>query len=124
MKSRWRLVHEAVKRPEYFNPLVSRRNPGDPSVLIGVPLRTVQKCRELGSAAGGPRFMLRLGEKKKYDDAWQDLLAAHRLGRLVTRSAALLEALAGLAICQTASSATLTYLERARPHLRAGGSSD
>jgi hypothetical protein len=105
------LVHEAVKRPEYFNPLCSRRRAGDPSTLIGVLLPTVQKCRELGSALS-VRAMLRLGEKK-YDEAWQDILACHRLGRLLARSATLIEALVGIAICRTASGATLAYLERA-----------
>jgi hypothetical protein len=105
------LVHEAVKRPEYFNPLCSRRKEGDPSNLIGALLPTVQKCRELATALSN-RAMLRVGEKK-YDEAWQDILACHRLGRLTTRGATLIETLVGIAICQIASNTTLTYLERA-----------
>jgi hypothetical protein len=105
------LVQEAVKRPEYFNPLVSRRQAGDPSNLFAVLLPTVQKCRELASALAA-RATLRLGEKK-YDDAWQDILACHRLGRLLTQSATLIETLVGFAICNFASNATLAYLEHA-----------
>ena len=49
----------------------------------------------------------------KFDEAWQDLLACHRLGRLVARGATLIEGLFGIAIDQTASQADLAYIERA-----------
>ncbi len=105
------LAIEGLKRPEYFNPLVSRRKEGDPSNLIGALLHTVQKYRELASALTA-RAMLRLQEKK-FDEAWQDLLACHRLGRFVTRGGTLIESLVGIAIGQIASNATVTYLEHA-----------
>jgi hypothetical protein len=105
------LVHEAVKRPHYFNPLVSRRKEGEGSNLISALLPTVQKCRGV-AAALTTRATLRIGEKK-YDDAWKDIIACHRLGRLVSRGATLIESLVGIAICQIASNATLVYLERA-----------
>jgi hypothetical protein len=57
--------------------------------------------------------MLRVGEGK-FDEAWQDLLACHRLGRLVARGATLIEALVGIAIDHIASNADLAYIERAR----------
>ncbi len=104
-------VHEAVKRAEYFNPLVSKKAEGESSNLIGALLPTVQKCRELASLLSA-RATLRLGEKK-YDEAWADVLACHRLGRLVARGATLIEALVGIAICQVANAPTLAYLERA-----------
>src|SRR5438874_514262 len=47
------LVVEAVKRPAYFNPLVSRRKEGESSNLIGALLPSVQKCREIASALTG-----------------------------------------------------------------------
>jgi hypothetical protein len=103
------LAAEAVKRPEYFNPLCSRRAEGEPSNLIGTLLPSVQKCRELASALTC-RAMLRVKEGK-YDEAWQDLLACHRLGRLITRGATLIESLVGIAISQIASNATLAYLQ-------------
>lgn len=105
------LVAEAVKRPAYFNPLVSKRKEGEPSNLIGSLLPSVQKCRELASAFTC-RAMLRV-EEGKFDDAWQDLLACHRLGRLTTHGATLIESLVGIAISQIASNATLTYLAHA-----------
>ena len=58
------------------------------------------------------RAMLRVHEGK-FDAAWQDLLACHRLGRLVGRGATLIEGLVGIAINQIASNADLAYLERA-----------
>jgi len=105
------IVIEAVKRPEYFNPLCSRRKEGESSNLIGVLLPSVQKCRELASALTC-RAMLRLGEGKA-DAAWEDILACHRLGRHMTHGATLIESLVGIAICQIASNATVAYLERA-----------
>lgn len=103
------LALEATKRPGYFNPLVSRRKEGEPSNLIGTLLPTVQKCRELATALTA-RAMLRLKEGK-LDEAWADLLACHRLGRLVARGATLIEVLVGNAICQIAHNSTLAYLD-------------
>jgi hypothetical protein len=104
------LVREAVKRPYYFNPLVSHRKDGESSKLIAALLPTVQKCREFASALA-TRSTLRVGEKK-YDEAWQDILACHRLGRHISRGATLIESLVGIAVCQIAANATLVYLER------------
>jgi hypothetical protein len=105
------LVVEAMRRPEYFNPLVTERKEQEPASLIGAFLSGVQKCRQLASALGA-RAMLRLGEGK-YDEAWQDLLACHRLGRLIARGATLIEGLVGIAIDQIATNADLAYVERA-----------
>ena len=71
----------------------------------------VQKSRELGAALAA-RAMLRAGEGK-FDDAWADLLACHRLGRLVGRGGTLIEGLVGVAVDQIAANADLAYLERA-----------
>jgi hypothetical protein len=106
------VVVEASKRPDYYNPLVSRKTEKDPGALIGVLLPGVQKCRELGAALCA-RAMLKV-EEGKYDEAWQDLLAAHRLGRLVARGGTLIEALVGIAVDTVASNAELAYLERAK----------
>jgi hypothetical protein len=102
---------EATKRPDYFNPLISFKSEKDPGSLIGVLLPHVQKCRELAAALTA-RAMLRTAEGK-FDDAWQDLLACHRLGRLVARGGTLIEALVGIAIDAIAANAELAYLERA-----------
>src|SRR4029077_10871834 len=105
------LVIEASQRPEYFNPLFSGKNATEPTSLVGALIPSVQGCRELASALVG-RAMLRVAEGK-FDDAWQDLLASHRLARLVARGATLIEALVGIAIDQIASQADLAYLEHA-----------
>jgi hypothetical protein len=105
------LAVAATRRPEYFNPLVSRQNEKGPGALIGALLPSVGKCRELANALSA-RAMLRVAEGKA-DEAWQDLLACHRLGRLVARGATLIEALVGIAIDQIATQADLAYLERA-----------
>jgi hypothetical protein len=102
---------EATKRPDYYNPLVSRRTEKDPGSLLGVLLPGVQKCREIGAALAA-RAMLRAGEGR-FDDAWADLLACHRLARLVGRGGTLIEGLVGIAVDQVAATADLAYLERA-----------
>jgi hypothetical protein len=105
------LLIEATELPAYYNPLVSRRDEGEPSILIAALLPTVQKCRGLAQALA-IRATLRIGEKK-YDEAWRDILACHRLGRLVSRGATLIELIVGVAIGQMANNATLAYVDRA-----------
>jgi hypothetical protein len=104
---------EASKRPEYFNPLVSGRTEKERTGLISALLPGVQKCRELAAALTA-RAMLRAGEGK-FDEAWQDLLACHRLGRLLSRGATLIETLVGIAVDAIASNTELALLERAKP---------
>jgi hypothetical protein len=108
------LVVEASRRTHYFSPLVTTR-PGqkESSGLIGALLPAVQKCRSLVAALAA-RAMLRVSEGA-VDEAWQDLLACHRLGRLVGRGGTLIEGLVGIAIDAIACRADLAFLERARP---------
>jgi hypothetical protein len=106
------VVAEAVKRPRYFNPLVPSGTDKGAAGLIAVLLPAVQKCRELASALTA-RAMLRAGEGK-LDDAWQDLLACHRLGRLTAQGGTIIEGLVGIAIDQIASGASLTFLAHAK----------
>jgi hypothetical protein len=105
------LAIEASRRPEYFNPLVSRRHEGDPRGMIVSLLPGVAHCQEMAWGLTA-RAMLRL-EQGKLDDAWSDLLACHRLARLIGRGATVIETLAAIYIEETASRADLTYLERA-----------
>jgi hypothetical protein len=105
------LVREAVKRPDYFDPLVSRRKEGESSSLVGTLNVNSGRYRNPGWALA-QRATLRLGEKK-YDEAWRDLIACHRLGRLITRGPTLIDTLVGRAVCQVAGTATLAYLDRA-----------
>jgi tetratricopeptide (TPR) repeat protein len=107
------VVIAASQRPDYFNPLATfRTESGTSSGLIAALLPAVQKCRALAHALTA-RAMLRTAEGR-YDEAWEDLLACHRLGRLLTRGATQIEALVGIAIEQIANNAELTYLERAK----------
>ncbi len=99
---------EATKRPQYFYPLAPRvREAGLMSALVP----HVQKCRTLASALIA-RSMLHAGEKR-LDDAWQDLLACHRLGRLVGRGGSLIERLVGIALDTIAGQADLAFCEYA-----------
>ncbi len=103
---------EATRRPEYYNPLVPKRTEDWSPGLMASLLPNVQKCREF-AAALTCRAMLRVNEGK-YAEAWQDLLACHRLGRLLGRGATLIESLVGFAIDAIASKADLVFLERAK----------
>jgi hypothetical protein len=100
------LAREAVLRPNYYYPLVSKSK--GPGAMIGALLSNAQKAREL-SAALTARAMLRTAEGKP-DEAWKDLLACHRLGRLVGRGGTIIESLVGFAVDQTAGAADLAHL--------------
>jgi hypothetical protein len=102
-----RLVSAATKRPEYYNPLVT----SDKSGLLGARIPSVQTCRASTSAFAA-RAMLRI-EERNFEGAWQDLLACHRLGRLLGRGATLIELLVGIAADAIASKADVAFVERA-----------
>jgi hypothetical protein len=104
---------QATRRSHYFNPLTPRRTEKGSQGLIAALLPAVQKCRELATALTG-RAMLRLAQGDS-EGAWQDLLACHRLGRLVGRGGTLIEALVGIAIDSIASRGDLVWLDRAKP---------
>lgn len=106
------LVHEAVKRPHYFNPLCSRRPNGQQSSILACLMPNVQKCREIGAALCA-RAMLKL-EAGKTDEAWADLIACHRLARHLARGGAtFIETLVGYALHAIACNATVAFVERA-----------
>jgi hypothetical protein len=105
------LVLDATKRTQYYSPLVPKRTQSGPSPLTGALLPSVQECRELANALTA-RAMLRVSEDR-FDEAWQDLLACHRLGRLVAQGATLIELLVGLAIDTVAAKADLAFLDQA-----------
>ena len=105
------LVAEATKRPRYFNPLVSKRGEDDSSNLIGCLLPSVQMCRELASALSC-RVTLKLGEGKQAE-AWDDVVACHRLARHLSYGGTLIETLVANAIHAIACNATLVYAEHA-----------
>jgi hypothetical protein len=87
-------------------------NPADPG-LLNVRLPGVQRCRDLGAALAA-RAMLR-ASRGDLDGAWADVLAGHRLGRLVGRGACLIETLAGAAVEGTAARGVPALIDRAGP---------
>ena len=105
------LLIRASERPDYFNPLVSPRDKDRPRLLISALLPSVQGFRD-GTGALTVRGMLRVREGK-FDEAWQDLLACHRLARLVARGCTLIEGLVGIAIDGITSNTDLAYIEAA-----------
>jgi hypothetical protein len=107
------VVAEATRRPHYFSPLVPPRTEKGSAGLIGALLPAVQKCRGLASALAA-RAMLRTGQGEA-DAAWQDLLACHRLGRLVGRGGTLIEGLVGIALDAITARADLAFLDRTQP---------
>jgi len=106
------VVVKATRRSDYFNPLVSDKHGGRSGALIRTLMPHVHQCREVAHALAA-RATLRAGEGK-FDEAWEDLLACHRLGRLVPRGGPLVATLVGVAIDNVASSADLAYLNCAK----------
>jgi RNA polymerase sigma factor (sigma-70 family) len=106
---------EATKRPDYYNPLVSNKTGEEGWYgLIGDLLPGAVMCyRELAPALAA-RAMLYAGDGNS-DEAWQDVLACHRLGRLLARGADHDEFRLGVAIDEIASNAGLALLDQAKP---------
>jgi hypothetical protein len=102
----------ATRRPKYYNPLVPQPSKdGSRGMAAFSLLPSAQACRGIGHALAC-RAMLRLKDGKT-EEAWQDLLACHRLGRLVARGGDLLELLAGISIDGMAHKA-VTFLYRSK----------
>jgi len=103
------LVVEAATRPRYFHPHVSQKTADGPGGLFGRPLiPDTLKCKEFAKALAA-RAMLRAGEGK-FDEGWQDLLACHRLARLVGSAGLLIDALVGIYIESVTTHGDLSYL--------------
>jgi RNA polymerase sigma factor (sigma-70 family) len=108
------LVLAASKRPDYYSPLVLRKSPDEQAYgLFFARLPGPQTCGELARALAA-RALLHAGEGR-FDAAWQDLLACHRLGRLVGRGGTLMETRVGVGINQIAAEADVAFLDRANP---------
>jgi hypothetical protein len=110
------LTIQASQRPEYFYPLVSKPTEQGVSTLMNALLPSVQKSRSLANALL-IRAMLRVDEGR-IDDAWCDLLACHRLGRVIARGGTLIELLVGIAMDSLASRADLALLDHERVDAR------
>src|SRR4029077_19596362 len=108
------LMVEASKRPRFFSPLVPRKTEKGSSGLLGAMIQpTLQQCRHLAGALAA-RFMLKTSQGA-LADAWQDLLACHRLARLVGSGPTLVDGLVGIAIDGVASRAEPALLNNGDP---------
>lgn len=104
---------EATRRPHYFLPLVARGDENGPGPLIGALLPSVQRCREVATLLTA-RAMLRTSEGK-HDEAWGDIVATFRLGRLCVCGGTLIERLVGIALEAIADRAMQQHLAAAKP---------
>ena len=110
------VVEEATMRPRYFSPLIIKPDSEVDDVeasLVAALLPSVQLTRSFARALSC-RAMLHL-KHGRHEQAWDDILTCHRLGRLVAKGPTLVESLVGIAICGIASEATVTYIEHAQP---------
>lgn len=88
-----RLIVEASNRPRRYDPLVGSE---EDTMVIAVLLPDIQQIRSAARVLKA-RAMLRLGEGK-VDEAWADMLAVHRLGRLAGDGLTLIDCLVGIAV--------------------------
>jgi hypothetical protein len=88
-----KLIVEASKRPRRFDPLLSTTAP---PTLIETSMMAIQLHREAARVLTA-RAMLKLGEGKT-DEAWDNLLAGHRLARLSGQGALLVDMLVAMAL--------------------------
>ena len=107
------IMVEGTKRSRYYMPLVPDRAPDGTGMLLAALVPSAQNCRGYAFALN-LRVQLHLGEGR-LDQAWQDLLACHRLGRLVAQGGTLIEFLVGISIDSIASKGDLSFIEHARP---------
>lgn len=98
----------ASRRPKYFHPLVSPWPPEFRGTLIESLLPFAQRGRDAAEALA-IRAGLRAAEGR-LDDAWGDIVACLRLGRLVGSGAAMIENVIGVAAheagCRAATTST------------------
>jgi len=108
------LVVAGTKRPKYFSPLVIPDGvTGADATLVNMLLPAVQQARSFARALSA-RAMWHTGEGRD-SEAWQDLLACHRLGRLIGQGSTTIEALIGIAIDSVASQSDLAFIESSGP---------
>jgi len=105
------IVKDATARSEYFSPVVSPDGARGKVILVKLP--GVQLARSLARTLI-IRAMMHLGNKDG-SRAWTDLVAVHRLGRLVGRGPTILEGLVGIAIESMAIEAELKLISETHP---------
>jgi hypothetical protein len=105
------LLVEASRRPRFYSPSPTLLD-DQVDALVSVLLPGAQNAREAARALAA-RAMLNVGENH-LDNAWTDLMAMHRLARLIAQGPTLVEQLVGMAINQMASNGTLVLLDSDR----------
>jgi hypothetical protein len=106
------LVVEATKRTHYYSPLVIWTKEKK-QLAMSRPLHLeIQMHRQLASCLV-LRAMLRVSESR-FDEAWQDLQACHRLGRLVFHGGTIMDHLAANFIESIAIGGDLVALDRSK----------
>lgn len=111
-----RLIVAATRRPRFYTPMIAPPDKDQPGALIAVLLPMLQQTREAARLLKA-RAMRRLGEGN-VAAAWQDLLACHRLGRLVGQDPTLVGALVGIAVDGMACTGDAHLIHHGKP--RAG----
>jgi len=106
------LIDEATKRSHYYSPVLVWKKENKPFGFGRVIWAETQMHRQLAQLWVA-RAMLRL-EEGRYDEAWQDLLACHRLGRLVRRGGVHIDHVVSNFIDNTACDGDLAFLDRAK----------
>lgn len=108
------LVVLGTARPSYYSPLFVPPRPGTllANSLVSVELPGVQALRDCARALLA-RAMWHLGERR-LQASWADLLACHRLGRLVGQGPTMLDVLIGHSIEDMAIRGELVFLQDGR----------
>ncbi len=104
------LLVEASKRPRYYSPSPNMLD-GSNDMLFAMLLPDVQMMRTALRALQ-VRAMWHLGEGRSVE-AWQDLLACHRLARLTSENFTLVGQLVGMAIEGVSCTGTSQFLHHA-----------
>ncbi len=105
------LVVEATKRSRYFAPLAPPNADTDPSRMVSASLARTGHVRNLANALA-TRAMSKLNAGK-HDECWKDLLACHRLARLIGQRPTGIEGVIAIAVESISQRADLAFLERA-----------
>ena len=103
------LAVAATKRPQFYFP-VFKSNPSD--TLIDASGYCIQQAREISRALDA-RAMLRLNEGR-IEEAWQGILACHRLARLIGQGPTLIHGLLGYAVDGRACSCDAALAQHGR----------
>jgi hypothetical protein len=99
------LLVEVSKRPRRYDPMLGE-------MVITVLLPAAQQHREVARALIA-RAMLRIHDGKS-DEAWEDLMACHRLARLVGQGATLIEVLVAVTLDGMACAGDHALLEHGK----------